>query len=71
MVSKALEAVTPTLRDVAQWIGQSYSSARAYRQGDRTPPPKVIRKLARALRIHAAKLVQLAERLDAEAERDT
>lgn len=70
MVSQALELVTPTQRDVARWIGTSYASIRAYAIGGRTPPPEVRQKLAQALREHAKRLVDAAERLEAQAEQD-
>lgn len=70
MVSKALETATPTLRGVARWLGVSFHSARAYRYRARTAPSEVTRKLSKALRQHAARLVGIADRLDAEAERN-
>ena len=64
LVIDALDAVTPTLRDVAAWMGTSYGTARAWRAGDRTPTPDGYRKLVRALRRHAKRIQQIADRLE-------
>lgn len=68
MISKALETLTPTLRDVAGWLDASYEAVRSYRMMRRGPPPDVVRKLAKVLRRQAAKLESLARRLENEAE---
>ena len=39
----------PTLRDLAREAGISYFAIRQYRQGQRTPPPTVLARLAQAL----------------------
>lgn len=65
-IGAALAAVTPTLRDVAEWCGASYAAVRAYRLGDRRPPPEVVARLTAELRRHAARLLQFADRLDRE-----
>ena len=70
MVSQALEAVTPTLRDVAGWCAVNYGTLRSYKAGERTAPPDVVRRLVVALRQQAATLEKLADRLEAQAERD-
>ena len=70
MVAKAIEAATPTLRDVASRIGVSYGTIRAYKIGERNAPPAVMRRLASALRHQAAQLETAADRLEARAERD-
>jgi hypothetical protein len=70
MVSKVLDLLTPTQRDVARWIGTSYPTVRAYAIGARTPPAAVRRKLARALRDHAKALEKAADTLEREAERN-
>jgi hypothetical protein len=69
MVSKVLALLTPTMRDVARWIGTSYPTVRAYAIEARTPPAQVRRRLARTLREHARELEKAADTLDREAER--
>jgi hypothetical protein len=69
MVADALDLATPTLREVARWTGASYHAVRMYRARERGAPPAVRRRLARGLRAHARKLVAMAARLEADAER--
>lgn len=69
MMSEALKAVTPTLRDVAVWCRVSYPTVRAYRTKARRPTPATVARFAGALRRHARLLVKLADRLDRETER--
>ncbi len=64
LIPDALATATPTLRDVATWVGTSYALMRAWRLGTRTPTPDRQRKLARALRKHARRLDRLADRLE-------
>ena len=64
-VSKAVGLLTPTLYDVARWLKVSYGTARAYRQGVRTAPPRTVRQVAAELRRHARRLLTTADRLDA------
>ncbi len=66
MMAKALATVTPTLREVAEWLGVSYGTIRAYRTGARRPTPETMKRFATALRRHATKLTKLADRLDRE-----
>ena len=64
VVTKALDVVTPTLRDVAGWVGATYASVRAWRLGTRTPSPDQVMRLAREFRHHAQRLDRLADRLE-------
>ena len=66
VVSEALAAATPTLRDVAARVGVSYASARAWRTGARIPRPKGHRRLAAVLRKQADKLNRMADRVESE-----
>ncbi len=68
VVSEALAAATPTLRDVAARVGVSYASARAWRTGARIPKAKGYRRLAEALRRQADKLHRMADRVELESE---
>jgi transcriptional regulator with XRE-family HTH domain len=69
MISKCLDAATPSLRGVAHVAGISYSAIRQYQKGKRTPAPAVLRRLARALRTQGGKLGRLADQLEAAAGR--
>ncbi len=64
LVSDALDAATPTLRDVAAWVRTPYATVRAWRAGDRKPSPDATRKLVRALRRHAKLIQRFADRLE-------
>ncbi len=64
LIPDALDTATPTLRDIAKWAGPSYALMRAWRLGTRTPTPDRQRKLAEALRRHARRLDELADRLE-------
>ena len=64
LVSDALGAATPTLRDVAAWVTTPYATVRAWRAGDRKPSPNATQKLVRALRRHAKRIQRLADRLE-------
>ncbi len=66
IISEALVAATPTLRDVAARVGVSYASARAWRTGARIPRPKGHRRLAAVLRRQAEKLNNMADRVESE-----
>lgn len=69
MLTKALKAAIPTQPSLARAAGISYSALRSYRRGERTPPPPVLRRLARALRAQGGKLGRLADELEAAAGR--
>jgi len=70
MVSNAIQASSLSLSELAKSAGISPYTLRSYREERRTPSPDVLRKLARALRKHAGGLSSIADRLDAEAERN-
>lgn len=61
---KVLEHATPSLRELARQAGISYRAIRAYRSGQRTPPPQVLRKITAALRRHSARLQRMASELE-------
>lgn len=63
LVVNALDAATPTLRDVAVHAGLTYHAVRRYRLGDRTPEVQVLQRLARALRDQARQLDRAAAQL--------
>jgi transcriptional regulator with XRE-family HTH domain len=67
MLATVLDAVAPTLREVAREAGISYEAIRSYRKGLRSPPAAVIRRLAKALRARGGKLQQLADQLERQA----
>jgi len=67
MLANVLDAVAPTLRDVAREAGISYEAIRSYRKGLRTPPAPVVRRLAKVLRARGGKLQQLADQLERQA----
>jgi len=61
---KALDAATPSLKDLAANTGISARAIRAYRYGKRTPSPKVLRALVTALRKQSRRLAKLADELE-------
>ena len=67
MLATVLDAVAPTLREVAREAGISYEAIRSYRKGLRSPPAAVIRRLAKVLRARGGKLQQLADQLERQA----
>jgi transcriptional regulator with XRE-family HTH domain len=67
MLANVLDFAAPTLREIAAQAGISYHAIRQYRLGERTPPPAVIRRLAKALRTRGGKLQQLADQLERQA----
>ncbi len=69
MIAKVLQAATPNLRDLADWAGVSYETARSWRIGRRSPSPDAARKLAKGLRAHARQLNRLADQLERHAAR--
>jgi transcriptional regulator with XRE-family HTH domain len=64
MLANVLDAVAPTLREVAREAGISYEAIRSYRKGLRSPPSAVIRRLAAVLRARGGKLRTLAAELE-------
>lgn len=69
MIKQALEAAIPTQPELAKAAGITYHALRQYRKGQRTPPPDVIRRLAKALRGQGERLSRLADELEAAAAR--
>lgn len=63
-IEQALSAVTPSLRDVAEWVDAPYGTVRAWRLGTRNPSPEQVARLARALRRQSALLIKTAEKLE-------
>ena len=63
MLANVLDAVAPTLREIAREAGISYEAIRSYRKGLRTPPAPVIRRLAAVLHARGGKLRTLAAQL--------
>lgn len=60
VLMKLLDLATPTLRDLAHEAGISYHAARAYRKGQRTPSPAILKRLAAAMRARGGQLVKAA-----------
>ncbi len=70
MISTALDEVTPTLRDVAEWMHLNYHTVRSWRLGRRIPTPKVQQQLARTLRQQGNRVIKAADRLERAAKRE-
>lgn len=64
LIARALNAVAPAVEDIAKQLALSSSALRRYRLGNRTPPAKLVRSLARLLRARAEELERLAAQLD-------
>lgn len=69
MLVKLLAAVSPSLREIAREVGISYGAVRQYRLGQRTPSPKVLRRLVAVVRARSEKLAELAAELERAAEK--
>lgn len=67
MLRKALKAATPTLRQLAEDAGVTYSAVRLYVRGKRTPDSNVLARLVKALRARSGRLAKLADELEAAA----
>jgi transcriptional regulator with XRE-family HTH domain len=65
MLRKGLKLAVPTLRDLAREVGVSYGSMRSYVTGARTPSPKVLQRIVKALRARGADLARFADELEA------
>lgn len=61
---QALDAATPTLRELARDIGVSYHAIRLYRRGLRTPSPETRQALVTALRKRSAQLAAFADAIE-------
>lgn len=60
------DAIRPTLRDVASWVGVSRALTRFWRDGAYLPTPKRRVALVKAIRSHAARLLALADQIERE-----
>ncbi len=69
MLVKVLDAVSPSLREIAAEVGVSYRAIRAYRLGLRTPNRRVFRSMVAVLRKQSAKIAKLADELEAASKR--
>lgn len=68
-LSKLLtELLGVTRREVAAWAGVSRPLVDFWRRGVYRPNPKARAKLVKAVRAHAARLLRLAEKVEAEGE---
>lgn len=63
IAQKAIEAATPSMRQLAEQAGVNYSTLKAWSAGIRNPSPENARKLADALRQQGGEVSQLAEEL--------
>lgn len=63
----ALQALAPSLRQIADDTGFSYATLRAWSSGARTPSPENLARLADALERRGGELSKLAEALRREA----
>jgi len=70
VLAKALDAATPTLREIARSARITYYAIRQYRRGERAPSGDVVRRLVAALRAHAQRVLRNAEDLEREADRN-
>jgi transcriptional regulator with XRE-family HTH domain len=67
MTQKALRALTPSLRQVAEETGLSYSTLKAWSAGERTPRGDHLARIAEYLEGRAGELRELATALRREA----
>lgn len=71
MLVNLLDVATPSLREIARDAGITYHAIRRYREGQRTPSPKVLRALLAAVRKRSEQLAKLADELEAAAREPT
>lgn len=64
MVSAALKVLAPSLKALAQELRVSHAMARRYRTGDTAVPLRVRKRLVAILRLHAARLLKVAEQIE-------
>jgi len=64
LVRKALEVLTPSLRQIAEECGLPYNTVRAFQRGEWRPAPAVLKRLVAVLRRHGAQLTGLADELE-------
>lgn len=70
LVQEALDALAPSLHQVAKPLRVSYPMTRQYARGRYTAPAAVLRRLAKLLRSRARGLVRMADRVEREADRN-
>lgn len=63
-VQNALKVATPSMRELAEEVGITYSTLRAWSAGNRMPSEDGAAALAKALRRRAKKLTKLAQQLE-------
>ncbi len=64
VTQNALKVATPSMRELAEETGITYSTLRAWSAGARAPHAAHTASLAKALRTRAAKLQELAAELE-------
>jgi transcriptional regulator with XRE-family HTH domain len=69
MLTRVLDAATPSLRDLAREARIPYTTVRAYRRGSSGASAPVLRRLAVVLRRRATVLRRAADQLEAVAGR--
>lgn len=63
LAQRALDSLSPELKDLAEDLGVSYSTVKAWRAGKRSPSPDNLEKLADLSEGQADDLLALAARL--------
>jgi predicted transcriptional regulator len=63
-LAKLLDFAAPSLRELAVQAGISYAAIRDYRQGRRTAPAPVVRRLSAVLRSRGGELQKLAAEVE-------
>ena len=69
LIADALKEAVVAMEELARRAGLSSSALRRYRQGNRTPSSRVLRRVARELRSQGKRLERLARNLEREAEK--
>ena len=67
---EAIEAATASLRSLARAAGLHYTTLTRWRKGQMSVGPESARALARALRERALRVLDLAARLEAQADKE-
>lgn len=65
-IPKLLDSLRPTLADVAKWVGVSRALVDVWRSGAYAPKPVARAALVKAIRLHATRLLALADRVEQE-----
>lgn len=68
LTKRALDTLSPELKALAEELGVSYSTVKAWRSGNRSPSPENLEKLANLSEGQADDLLALAARLRRAAE---